>query len=542
MAYNNHLKLDPNGNYGMYLRKSRADQEAEAHGAGETLKRHYNDLMKLAKKMGIHINEKYIYKEVVSGETIAARPEVQRMLADVTSGILKGMFVVEIERFARGDTSDQGTVAKAFKLNNTLIITPTKIYEPDNESDEEYFEFGLFMSRREYKTINRRIQNGRVTSAMEGRYIGSVAPYGYEKIKIKNDKGYSLKIKVDQADVVRSIFTWYVTGILQDDGTYQRLGASRIADKLNDMGIKPSVNDKWTKSSIITMLHNPIYSGKIRWGYKKEIKSILENKLKKHRTRSKNYILSDGLHEAIINENLFNAAQNISVERSNPPVPGSDVLKNPFTGIVYCGKCGRLMTRLAKTSKTPYDAIKCMNKECDNISSPLYVVEDVIIESLKSWVHQFKMSWEQSKLNNPYNDAIELKTNLINQAKNELLKLNGQRDRLYNLLEQEVYSVEIFMQRNSKLSKDIEELEASIANSEYELEVIQAQASYNDVFIPRTEYLLDNYFDLDTAAARNTSLKEIVERIEYVKNEPNKRGNLENKGFRIELFPRIIRF
>ncbi len=542
MAYNSHLKIDPNGNYGIYLRKSRADQEAEAHGAGETLLRHYNDLMKLAKKMGIHIDKKYIYKEVVSGETIAARPEVQRMLADVTSGVMTGVLVVEIERLARGDTSDQGMVAKAFKLNNTLIITPNKIYDPENESDEEYLEFGLFMSRREYKTINRRIQNGRVTSAMEGRYIGSAAPYGYEKVKIKNDKGYTLKFSPDQADIVRSIFSWYVTGIPLEDGSTQRLGASRIADRLNDMGIKPSVNDKWTKSSIITMLHNPIYAGKIRWGYKKEIKTIQDNNLKKQRSRSKSHILSDGLHEAIISEDLFNAAQCISTGRSHPPVPGSDILKNPFTGIVYCGKCGRLMTRLAKSSKTPYDTIKCMNKECSNISSPLYVVEEVIIETLKTWINQFKIGWEKNKLENPYNDVIQIKTNLINHSKNELIKLNGQRDRLYTLLEQEVYSIEVFKQRNTKLSKDIEELEESLAKSEYELSIIQSQASYNDIFIPRAEYLLDNYFDLDTAAARNDALKEIVERIEYIKNEPNKRGNLENKNFGIELFPRIIRF
>lgn len=58
---------------------------------------------------------------------------------------MMGVLVVEVERLARGDTSDQGRVAKTFKFSDTLIITPSKTYDPNNEYDEEYFEFGLFM-------------------------------------------------------------------------------------------------------------------------------------------------------------------------------------------------------------------------------------------------------------------------------------------------------------------------------------------------------------------------------------------------------------
>lgn len=59
---------------------------------------------------------------------------------------------MEIERLARGDTIDQGIVAQTFKYSGTRIITPARDYDPSSEADEEYFEFGLFMSRREYQT------------------------------------------------------------------------------------------------------------------------------------------------------------------------------------------------------------------------------------------------------------------------------------------------------------------------------------------------------------------------------------------------------
>ena len=134
--------------------------EAEAAGSGDTLARHRNTLLELAAARQLSVSK--IYEEVVSGDTIAARPQMQQLLSDVEAGRWEGVLVMEVERLARGDTIDQGLVAQAFKFSDTRIITPVKSYDPNNEFDEEYFEFGLFMSRREYKVINRRLQQGPV--------------------------------------------------------------------------------------------------------------------------------------------------------------------------------------------------------------------------------------------------------------------------------------------------------------------------------------------------------------------------------------------
>ena len=125
-----------NGNYAMYLRKSRADREAEARGEMETLARHEKLLFETAKRMQITVSA--VYKEIVSGETISARPVMQKLLAEIEQGIWDGVLVVEVERLARGDTIDQGIVSQAFKLSDTKIITPVKVYDPNNEFDEEY--------------------------------------------------------------------------------------------------------------------------------------------------------------------------------------------------------------------------------------------------------------------------------------------------------------------------------------------------------------------------------------------------------------------
>ena len=200
----------------IYLRKSRMDMEAERHGAGDTLERHRRELMALSKGMGLNIT--HIYQEVVSGETITARPQMQQLLHDVEAGQYEHVVVMEVERLARGDTLDQGVVSRAFRFSGTKIVTPKKTYDPNSEFDEEYFEFGLFMSRREYKTINRRQQAGRLASVNEGKWPSNKAPYGYDRKKLEDQKGWTL-VPNEHAKVVASVYQWFTEGLVLPDGS-----------------------------------------------------------------------------------------------------------------------------------------------------------------------------------------------------------------------------------------------------------------------------------------------------------------------------------
>lgn len=255
-----------NENVCIYLRKSRADREAEARGEGETLARHERILLDLAKSRSYSVGA--IYREIVSGETISDRPVIQQVLREVEAGLWDGVLVVEVERLARGDTIDQGVVSRAFQYSDTKIITPTKTYDPDNEFDEEYFEFGLFMSRREYKTIKRRLNAGRIASVKEGKYCGTKPPYGYERIKLHGEKGFTLQPVPDQVKIVQLIYSWY------SGATGERLGVAKIVRKLNDMGIKSALDKDWTPISVQTILANPVYIGMIRWNGRKTVKTI----------------------------------------------------------------------------------------------------------------------------------------------------------------------------------------------------------------------------------------------------------------------------
>lgn len=318
--YSDDEVIDVLGNYAMYLRKSRADMEAESRGEGETLSRHKKMLIDLAKKKNIKIGK--IYKEIVSGDSISERPKVQELLNDVMDGMWKGVLVVEIERLARGDTEDQGIVAKTFKFSNTDIVTPMKTFNPNNEFDEEYFEFGLFMSRREYKVIKRRLQNGRITSVMEGKYVCSIAPFGFDRIKLKAEKGYSL-IENEETETVRELFKIFA---------YNDISINQVAMEANRRGLKPRKSKEWTRSSLKDMYRNPVYIGMIKWNGRKVVKTYKNGKIIKTRPRNEendDYILVKGLHKPIIDQKTWDIVQE-KLKKNAPSVVHNDVVQNPL--------------------------------------------------------------------------------------------------------------------------------------------------------------------------------------------------------------------
>ena len=160
--------------YAMYLRKSRADLEAEKLGEGETLARHKKILTELAARKSLYVDK--IYQEIVSGETVAARPQMQKLIKDCYAGNYRGIIVIDIDRLSRGNQGDMQTIMDCLRYSNDrnglLVVTPTKTYDVShNADDEEYMEFVLFMSRREYKTIQKRLERGRHQAVVEGNYM-----------------------------------------------------------------------------------------------------------------------------------------------------------------------------------------------------------------------------------------------------------------------------------------------------------------------------------------------------------------------------------
>lgn len=522
--------LNPTGNYLMYLRKSRADQEAESRGEGETLARHEHILFDLARRLNIPV--KSCYREVVSGESISARPEMTRLLSEVELGCWDGVLVVEVERLARGDTIDQGIVAQAFKYSDTLIITPTKIYDPQNEFDEEYFEFGLFMSRREYKTINRRLQRGRDQSSREGKYIGNVPPYGYERIKLAGEKGFTLSPLSPQDQIVRQMFTWFAYG--DSDGS--SLGITRIRHKLNALQIPSPKGVSWTDASVHGILQNPVYNGKIRSRYRPVQKSASGGAIVKSRPRSDQLQIYPGLHPAIVSDELFQAAAARFSNQAKRPVPAKYIVRNPLSGLVICARCGKKMERRPYPSGQN-DMLICTTSGCPTVGAALFLVEETILKTLRTII--------TAELDTKDHDvgrlelALEGKQALLTESGKELAALSAQQEKLYDFLEKGIYSPEVFFERSEKLKEKRKQAEAAAETIRLDLERDRRRLDQKNRFLPRSQQLLDNYAIL-SPEEKNTILKELLDHITYQKDTKNKKGAGNLPSFELRLYPRIL--
>lgn len=521
--------------YCIYLRKSRADAEAELTGEGETLTRHENALLALAKKQKLSVTK--IYKEILSGETIAARPAMQELLDDVASGIWKGVLVMEVERLGRGNTLDQGIILNTFQYSGTKIITPLKTYDPNNEFDEEYFEFSQFMSRREYKTILRRMQRGRETSAKEGKFVGSVAPYGYRRIKLENEKGYSLAIEPEEANFVALAFSLYAYGDPQADGTTADIGRTAIAKRFTQMGAKPRRGSVWATSSITAILQNPVYIGKIHWNRHPHKKTAQNGQIKITRPLADAFLLADGLHEPIISEMLWNTVQE-KMRRHSRPTGTSEEIQNPLAGIVRCSYCGAVMQRRPYSKTGQPATLICTTHFCPQISTALPLVEKRILDGLSEWLRQYAFSYE---IENPSTDIFSEKIRtlkvLLASLQKELVVLEKQQQNAFDFLEKGIYSPEIFKERTEILEKKRSACKESICNEEKALSALENAENKQSAPLPEIHTLSELYECL-SPAEQNRLLKELLDHVEYQKSV-NGRWHHSPDDFSLTLYPRL---
>ena len=137
--YNNYIENLKPYEILAYFRKSRTDDPTLS--VEEVLAKHEAILDEWAERnLGAVIPEENKYREVVSGETIADRPEVQQVLKLIESSKIKAILIVEVQRLSRGDLEDAGRLIKLIRYTNTLVITPMKTFNLMDEYDRDMFE------------------------------------------------------------------------------------------------------------------------------------------------------------------------------------------------------------------------------------------------------------------------------------------------------------------------------------------------------------------------------------------------------------------
>ena len=460
----------------IYLRKSRMDGTDE--NIEDTLARHERMLIDYCKRNNLLIVK--TYKEIVTGDSIEARPQMQQLLEDVEDQLFEGVVVVELERLSRGNPLDQYVIADIFKKSKTLIYTLTKTYNlaAEDEFDEEFFEFGLFMSRREYKTIRRRLLRGKKQAQKEGYFIGTHLPFGFDKKR--EGKGCVL-IPNEQSEIIKLIFDKYV---------YEDLSPSEITHYLNSNGFRTKQGALFSRSTVRKILRNKVYAGYINTNVYNSMAYVVHYK---------------GKHKPLIDMETWNKAQD-KIKINTPKVKSDHRLANPLASVVFCAKCGHSMQKRD-------DYIKCIHYGCTTSGVNLKRVEEQILLELKNELANFNYFLENEyKVIENENQKREKEIKLLNK---EIAKKESMINKCCEMLEEGVYSKEKYLERVNTLEQDLSSLKA---NLELLLTMPNSKADNIKNAIPILEYVLDEYFELD-ASQRNKLLKSIIYKVEYSKEK-----------------------
>jgi DNA invertase Pin-like site-specific DNA recombinase len=436
-----------------------------------------------------------VYREVVSGETIQSRPEFKKLLKRIESPKIKAVLIVECARLGRPDLEEIGKLSKLFRYTNTIIITPQRMFDLRDEYDREQFERELMRGNDYLEYTKKILQRGKEISLRSGFYVNAVTPYGYTREWIAEGKRErpSLAIVEEEAKVVRMVFDWYAN---------EGLGATKICQRLNDIGIKPRKGDIWKKSTIVRMLKNEHYIGKVVIKKHIKVNSVEDFEITTHSKFNEDFECVDGKHPAIIDEDLFNRANN-KIHRY-PSVKPSNKLQNPFASILKC-ECGKVMVR--RKSHNTFRYLCDEQMYCGNASVSENDLTEAIITYLKKSLNDLS-----AKVTDDNGNKKEKHNEYVSLLESKYVEIERKELSLWDKYAEEKMPKQVFDKLMEKCMEEKQNLENQI------------ESAYNDApqhidykgAIATLHETIDALSDDNvSASAKNSLLKSVVDKIVY---------------------------
>lgn len=268
-----------------------------------------------------------------SGKSIEGRLQFRQMMEDVKSGKdnISYVLVFKLSRFGRNAADVLSTLQVMQDFGVNLICVEDGI---DSSKDAGKLMISVLSAVAEIERENIRVQTmeGRIQKAREGKWNGGFAPYGYQLVNGK------LEINEEEAVAIRTIYDQYVN---------TDIGSNGISKYLENHGIRKiqrqnGKNPLFDAHLVRLILKNPVYCGKIAYGRRKTEK-VHGTRNEYHLVEQDNFLLVDGLHEAIIPEDVWNAAQAKLIAQAKKYEhvnKGKNERTHLLSGIVKCPICG----------------------------------------------------------------------------------------------------------------------------------------------------------------------------------------------------------
>lgn len=441
--------------------------------------------------------------EGISGTKIKNRKEFQRMLADAEKGLFDMVVVKDISRFARNTVDLLQSVRKLKALGiETQFLTANMTSMGNSE-----FVLTIFgaLAQEESANTSKRIKFGKKMNAEKGRVPNIV--YGYDKTI---GDYFNLSINEEEAKVICQMYQWYT-----DEG----FGGAKIANMLNDRGIKTKRGNNWSQNSVCRILTNEIYTGKIING-KEEIADFLTGQ-RKEKDESE-WLVTVRPELRIIDDETFDRAQDILKGRHDSFKITHERQSNKylFSTLIKCKECGWSFRRTVRTYKNTYVRWVCSGhngKGADSCPNAVTVDEEELIRVLQEYF-QDVLSKKKKVIDHvirEFQRVYKAKDENIEYEKElnaELNKLRKSREKYMNMYTDDLISREELNEKIGGMRKEMERLENELKMVSYHLtKGEQLEAVLNNTFKEMEDIT-------DVHEMTNTQLKRLIQKIEVDKD------------------------
>ena len=441
--------------------------------------------------------------EGISGTKIKNRKEFQRMLADAEKGLFDMVVVKDISRFARNTVDLLQSVRKLKSLGiETQFLTANMTSMGNSE-----FVLTIFgaLAQEESANTSKRIKFGKKMNAEKGRVPNIV--FGYDKTI---GDYFNLSINENEAKAIRQIFQWY---------TEEGYGGSKIANMLNERGIKTKRGNNWSQNAVCRILTNEIYTGKII-NSKEEIVDFLTGQ-RKEKDESE-WLVTIRPELRIIEDKVFDKAQDILKGRHDSFKITHERQSNKylFSTLIKCKECGWSFRRTVRQYKNTYVRWVCSGhngKGADSCPNAVTVDEEELIQALQEYFQEI-LSKKKKVINyviKEFQRVYKAKDENIEYEKQlnvELNKLRKSREKYMDMYTDDLISREELNEKIGGMRKEIERLENELKMVSYHLtKGEQLEAILNSTFKQLEDIT-------DVHEITNAQLKRLINKIEVDKD------------------------
>ncbi len=376
--------MNENNNTGIYIRVSTEEQAKD----GFSINAQKEKLTKYAEANGWTIYDYYI-DDGVSGKDLIKRPEVNRLLDDLKNKRINNVLIYKLDRLTRS-VRDLIYLIELFEKYKCTFNSQTEKIDTSNAVGRMFIKIIGIFAEFERENLAERVAFGYEQKTREGNYTNTNGVYGYNYISGEQ----KLIVNEEEKELVNTIFDLYING-----NSYYK-----IANLFNSKNVSTKRGGHWSASTIKSIINNPLYIGKVRYGLGKNKKD-------------KTFTVDGKNIDAIIDTDKWNLANKIVKTREKYIVRRYPNENSYFYHTIKCGNCGGSISARNQTQNgKTYVTYRCNNSYkgicksggfshkkmemmfvnyLDKLNNMVYASElSNVNESISNYVVNIRLNWE----------------------------------------------------------------------------------------------------------------------------------------------------